>query len=427
MAGPSIVGRRAVLAGAAAALAVPARAAAPALLEVLADLGRRLDAGEPAAALLPVLERIDPADLAPGLRLEWRAAHDGLRREAEIAAWPSGQAPYALRLGHQLGKAVAPEAAHQSAASEVRRLQARAAALLSPQGLSRGPVAARLRAMGRDARFSYADSDAGRDRAVAEMNGWLAALRPGLPRAFGDLPMPAAQVRRMSAADEAAGRAGYRAPPGPGRELGVYYMDLAHIASRPSWSLPSVVAHETVPGHLLQQVLQSAAAPPALRLRFAPRFGEAWAIYAEQAVLELGAYRGAPLAELGALQWRLFRMGRVLADTGLHAKGWTAAEAVDALRRIQGFDVAFVSIEEDVARMSRTPGQVAAEGLGALEFERLRPGRSGLPGFHRGVLADGPWPFGLLPLALARGPSFAADGVTRLASARGAGLRREGC
>ena len=63
------------------------------------------------------------------------------------------------------------------------------------------------------------------------------------------------------------------------------------------------------------------------------------------------------------------------------------------MTELQGFDVAFVTIEADVARMAREPGRFAADGLGALEIARLRPGdRAAWPAFHRKVLIAGPWP-----------------------------------
>ena len=53
--------------------------------------------------------------------------------------------------------------------------------------------------------YLYTDDDAGRDKAVADMNAWLARIRPRLARAFGDLPIPPAEARRMSAAGRGQG------------------------------------------------------------------------------------------------------------------------------------------------------------------------------------------------------------------------------
>ena len=310
------------------------------------------------------------------------------------AATSSGA--YRAAFSQAYGGTVDPLAAHRQGVAAARTLQARADRLLRGQGLARGGVGERLRLLAKDPRWLYPDNDAGRDRAVAEMNAGLTALHPRLGEAYGDLPVARAQARRMSRADEAAGRGGYREPPREGAE-GVYYPDLKAIRERPSWTLPSVAFHEVIPGHLLQMPLQAAAAPPAERVKAAGAYFEAWAIYAEDLATDLGAYAGDPVGEIGFLQWRLFRLGRLVVDTGVHALGWSRDQAIAALTDLQGQSIAFVTIEADVDRMIASPGRFAADGLGALTLSRLRPrDRRGWPAFHRAVLADGPWPFGEL-------------------------------
>ncbi|WP_372782816.1 DUF885 family protein [Phenylobacterium sp.] len=314
-------------------------------------------------------------------------------------AAPAFAAPatdYAAVLAQAYGAPVTPDAVHARALSAVRAAQARADVLLRGQGLKDGSVGERLRTLAKDPRWLYPDSDAGRDRAVAEMNARLAAFRPRLGEAFGGLPIAAAEVRRMSPADVAAGRGGYREAPRDGQP-GAYYINLKAICERPAWSLSSVGFHEVIPGHLLQLPLQAAAAPPADRLKAAGAYFEAWAIYAEQLACDLGAYRGDPRGEIGYLQWRLFRLGRVIADIGLHAGAWTRERAIAELTGLQGQSIAFITIEADVDRMISTPGKYAAEALGALAIADWRPReRARWPAFHRAVLVEGPWPFGEL-------------------------------
>jgi uncharacterized protein (DUF885 family) len=301
---------------------------------------------------------------------------------------------YAQSLAKTWGGPLDPTAAHRRALAEVRRLQGRAEVLLRGQGLTRGSVAERIAALFADERHLYPDNDAGRDRAVAEMNARLAALRPRLAQAFGDLPIPIAEVRRMSAADVARGRGGYRDPP-------AYYVDLKAIRERPSWTLPSVAFHETVPGHALQATLQSS--DPA-KQPYVSAYSEAWATYAEQLAADLGAYAGDPLGEIGYLHWRLFRMARVVADTGQGALGWSVDRALAAMRDLQGHAIAFATLEVDVARIRQQPGAAAAQGLGVLEIARLRPSRhTEWPQFHRTIVADGPWPCSMLPQLVAKG------------------------
>lgn len=288
---------------------------------------------------------------------------------------------YAEALAGAYGGPVDLQAVQVLAMTEVGRLHLRASRLLKFQGLEGGDMAANLQALAADPRWLYPDDDAGRTRAVADMNTRLAALRPKLRAAFGDLPIPRAEIRRPTV--ENAARGGYREPPH-------YYVDLRNIRARPAWTLPTVAFHETVPGHALQAAVAGGRARPG-------SFSEAWAIYAEQLARDLGAYAGDPRAEIGYVQWRLFRLARLLADVGQGAQGWSLDQAVDGMRKIQGFDAAFVTMEADAARMRAQPGVYAAQALGALDIARARPGASAKwPAFHRAILADGPWPCSML-------------------------------
>ncbi len=313
---------------------------------------------------------------------------------APAIAAPDGG--YAKALAQAYGGPIDPAAAHQEAAVAARAAQARADVLLRGEGLAEGSVAERLRRLAADPRGLYGDDDAGRDKAVSEMNARMAAFRPKLAAGLGDLPIAPAAVRRMSPADVAAGKGGYRVSPDDGKP-GAYYVDLRNIRQRPAWTLPSVAFHEVTPGHLMQLPLQLAACPPQARIKASAAYFEAWAIYAEQLCADLGAYEADPLGEIGYLQWRLFRLGRVVVDTGLGAMGWSREQAIATLRDLQGFDAAFISIEADVDRIAATPGKYAVEGLGALALARWRPAdRSRWPAYHRVVLDAGPWPFGEL-------------------------------
>src|SRR5205085_1996145 len=116
---------------------------------------------------------------------------------------------YRAALSQAYGGDVDPYLAYAGLAGAAAAKSDWLGALLRRQGLRRGTAGERLAAFAKDPRWLYPDTDAGRDRAVADMNASLAALRPRLPEALGDLPIAPAEVRRMSRGDEAAGRGGY--------------------------------------------------------------------------------------------------------------------------------------------------------------------------------------------------------------------------
>lgn len=301
---------------------------------------------------------------------------------AALLAGRATAADYADALSAAYGGPVDPAALHRIALVEAVGVSAFADAILRRLGLADGNVGERLRTFTADPDRLYPDTDAGRALAVAAMNEWLARSRAQVEGAFRGLAIPTPQVGRPT--PENLARGGYREPP-------VYYVDLRNLSIRPRWTLASVAFHETVPGHALQATIAGGPRPAS--------FSEAWAIYAEQLMDDLGVYDGALEDRLGWLHWRLFRLGRIVADTGMGVMGWSRDEAVARLTRLQGFSIAFVTIEDDVARMARDPGVYAAQGLGALAIAAARPKRrAAWPAFHRAILADGPWPCAMLAL-----------------------------
>lgn len=262
------------------------------------------------------------------------------------------------------GDAAAP------ARAEISRLRRRAEILLRKLGAWRGDVAADIARFMEAPAGLYPDDAGGRAAAVADMARRFETARPLLAPAF-DMALPGAAFRCLTPEEEKAKRGGHRTADG-------YVVDLTAIRTRPAWTLPSVVFHETVPGHLLQTTVRDGRDPA---------FAEGWATYAEQVACELGVYRDDPAGELGYIHWRLFRMARIVADVGLSSRGWSDAQGLRALKDIQGAPIAFATFEMDVGRMRRTPGAYAAQGLTALRIRAERPRRRlDWARYHRGVL-----------------------------------------
>jgi uncharacterized protein (DUF885 family) len=306
--------------------------------------------------------------------------------DAGVWRLPDGEAFYAQALQFQLGAAIDPREAHAHALDRCRELQAQADTLLRGYRLTQGSVAERLRALAADPRHIVAD-DAAKARAVTEMGERLARIRTLLADSIDGVATAPAEVRRLAANIEDDGRQGRR-------QGSVYFVDLG--APRPSWTLPSVVHHELIPGHILQAPFDRSG-PPALQLRYAQGYSEGWSTYAEQLADDVGAYAEDPLGRIGYLQWMLFRNARIVADTGIHVMRWDRARAVEEMRALQGDSIAFVSIEDDVVRFCAQPGAHAAQGLAALHIADLRERTRRAAGasfsatrFHAAMLQRGP-------------------------------------
>ncbi len=368
----------------------------------------RADATQGVILPLPLLERTRAGITAAAEKASGPAV-EALRRQAallgELAAkapaepgtsrFPGGADYFALLLERHYGARIAPAEAHRILLAKAEVLTARTDAILRRLGYTKGSVGARISAAFKDPRFLYSDDDAGRDRLVADMNATLARVPSRLPALFGPLPPECLNVAtvRMTRAEEAEGKQGYRTVPTP-TTSGAYYPDLKRIRDRPSWTLPAVVHHELLPGHMIQLPIEAAANPHPLRLEYIPAFAEGWAIYTEQLMATDGAFAGDDRALLGHLHWLLFRIGRGLVDTGVHIRQETLAQTSSKLAKLQGEAAYFAPMAQDIERICIDPAMRAAEALTWLGLARIgaterRKGTESLRKFHRRLLADG--------------------------------------
>ncbi|GAA3695410.1 hypothetical protein GCM10022268_02590 [Sphingomonas cynarae] len=375
-----MIDRRALLAGIAAT-------ALPAFADSDDDRVRlALDAAAKAAPAegLAMLAGLDPRGLAPGHRLDLLTARTGLAIDAGLATRPGD---YGLRLRRTLGSAD-PRAARRRLDRALADLHARSARLFDRIGIAGDTIGARYVRLFAEADGLYTDTAAGRRQAVADMNRDLAIHRAAVARTIADVPPFCLDVtvRVLTPAEVAAGRQGYRTPPAPGRP-GAYIVDLADIGRRPAWSLPSVVAHELLPGHMIQLGIEQTSPPHPLRATYAAAFVEGWATYAE--TLAAPDFRD-PRTMLGHLHWLIFRAARGRIDLGIHAEGWSSGDARTRLAAWQGVPVYFATFDADLARIAKEPGTRAAEALAWLALADHAPRTAAARRrWHAAVLANG--------------------------------------
>jgi uncharacterized protein (DUF885 family) len=95
------------------------------------------------------------------------------------------------------------------------------------------------------------------------------------------------------------------------------------------------------------------------------------------------------------------RAGRLVVDTGIHAKGWTRQQAIDFMSNNSPLHLG--TIEPEIDRYIGLPGQALAYMIGRLEIIRMRKeaeadmgDRFDIKGFHDTVLCSGLVPLGTL-------------------------------
>ena len=243
----------------------------------------------------------------------------------------------------------------------------------------------------------------------AQLDGYRAIAKridPELPRLFAVLPRAPYGVRAMPAHMSPDRAESYDLPALDGSTPGWFNANTAGFRTRPIWSMETLVAHETVPGHHLQvaRAVELGELPTFRRGSGYTVYSEGWALYAETLGFELGLYKD-PTSRFGHLQAQALRAARLVVDTGLHAFGWSRQRAIDYLHERTGKDLPFVTSEID--RYTSWPGQALAYMTGQLKIIELRERaraqlgeRFDIRRFHMAVLDQGSVPLPVLERAV---------------------------
>ncbi|MFD1949451.1 DUF885 domain-containing protein [Sphingomonas arantia] len=306
------------------------------------------------------------------------AALTAIRTKAtsDAGAWklPQGDAYYAWLLQYATSTDLTPDAIHKMGLDQGRDLDGRMEAVLKSQGLTQGSVGERLAALTRDPKQLFPNTDAGRGQAIAYVNEQIAKLRALLPRVSRMTMRADLQVKRVPKDIEAGAALGYMNFASlDGSRPAIYYINLKDMGNWPRFTIPSLSAHEGLPGHTWQgaYVAEHRDDVPLIgSLMGFNAYTEGWALYSEQLVDELGFYADDPFGRLGMYQALRFRASRLVTDTGLHAKRWTRTQAIDYLTTSTGRARAACTSEVD--RYCASPGQACGYKVGHTEIVRLR-------------------------------------------------------
>lgn len=283
---------------------------------------------------------------------------------------PGGADWYAAALKLNTTTDMTAEQIHQTGLKEVKRIEGEQDALARQAGF-------------KDRIAYYADrerrnppqpwTDALRADYLRKANAAIARNRTLIPKYFGLLPEHKIEVVREPSFSEVAGGAAHASGPSPdGARPGRVYVHLLGVTSDPAPdAIVDLMCHEGVPGHVMQgdiQVRQKAGPKFRQTARYVA-FGEGWALYAESLCKEMGAYPDLA-SDFMRLEAELFRAARLVADTGIHAKGWTEDQAVDYM--VNTGRASPDQGRSEVRRYITLPGQATGYKIGMLKIMELR-------------------------------------------------------
>ena len=230
----------------------------------------------------------------------------------------------------------------------------------------------------------------------AKATAALAAAKAAIPEYFGALPKTDCVVHRVPDVEAPFTTIAYYREPNPdGTKPGEYMINVSSPTKRARFEAEVLAYHESIPGHHLQIALamEEPAVPAFRRFLGSTAFVEGWALYVERLANEMGLYHG-DLDRMGMLSFDAWRAARLVVDTGLHAEGWTRAQAISFMAEHTA--LARTNIENEVDRYIYWPGQALGYKTGQLALRRLRKKaeaalgpRFDLRAFHDAVLHGG--------------------------------------
>ncbi len=407
---------------------LPPRFVYPKIVETAANVisGRPFEDSDHANLLLDdFATKLDRLELAPGQREAliaraealllsavgpaYRRLIDAMNELAERASdddgvWklPQGRDYYNHQLRWYTTTNLDADEIHELGVSEVARLQREMLDLMARIGFS-GSLQKFLRFMGSAPELLYPDTDAGRAQYMADATAAIDNMRQQLDKLFTVKPRAGLEVRRVEAyREKSSGGAFYYRPAADGSRPGIYYVNLYDMASVPRTELHALAYHEGIPGHHMQIAIQQEMQdlPSFRRYGFVTAYSEGWALYAEWLPVEIDGYPDIA-SEFGRLSMELWRACRLVVDTGIHARGWTRAQAQDYLRRNTPNSES--DIVDSIDRYIVWPGQATAYKIGMLKIQELRRKAEQALGerfdvrtFHDTVLENGPVPMEVL-------------------------------
>jgi uncharacterized protein (DUF885 family) len=318
------------------------------------------------------------------------------RDSIAASSLPGGADYYQFKLSDSAGPGMTAAAIHALGQKEVTRIHGEMRAVIGRTGF-RGSFQQFSAFANSDPRLFYTDPE----KLLARYRRLIARASAGLPRLFDGVPAEPLVVKpAQPTGADSQGAAYYQAAADD--QPAALVINTSRLANRPLWETETLALHEGVPGHHVQvaRAHELADLPEFRRYGWYVGFGEGWALYAESLGPELGFFSD-PFSAFGHLNSELLRAARLVADTGIHALGWSRQQAIDYLTENTANAPADNEVEVD--RYIAAPGQALAYKIGQLKIAALRDKaraalgeRFDLRRFHGAVLDNGPLPLAIL-------------------------------
>lgn len=290
------------------------------------------------------------------------------RKAIGVSTTPNGKAYYQSRIDYFTTLPLSPETIHQKGLDEVARIKKEMEKVVEQAGF-KGSIQEFIAFLRTDPQF-YAKTP---EELLKHARNIAKKLDEQLPRYFKTLPRKpygVAPVPDAIAPKYTGGR--YVGSPLGSTDPGYYWVNTYNLSSRPLYVIPSLTAHEAVPGHHLQGALNQElpeSIPQFRRNLYLSAYGEGWGLYTEFLANEMGIYT-TPYEHFGKLTYEMWRACRLVVDTGMHVFDWSRQEAVDFMA--QNTALSLHEINTEIDRYISWPGQALSYKIGEIKIRELR-------------------------------------------------------
>ena len=321
------------------------------------------------------------------------------RKSIGVSETPNGKEYYQSRIDYYTTLNETPKSIHEKGLKEVARIRKKMESIVDEVKF-KGDLKQFITFLRKDPQF-YAKTP---EELLKHARNIAKKLDEQLPRYFKTLPRKpygVAPVPEAIAPKYTGGR--YIGTSPESTDPGYYWVNTYNLPSRPLYVIPSLTAHEAVPGHHLQGALNQElpeTIPKFRRNLYLSAYGEGWGLYTEYLAEEMGIYT-TPYEHFGKLTYEMWRACRLVVDTGIHAFGWTREKAVNFMADNTALSLHEVNTEID--RYISWPGQALAYKIGELKIRELRQkaqeklgSRFDIREFHEIILEKGTVTLGIL-------------------------------
>ena len=291
------------------------------------------------------------------------------RKSIGVSQTPNGSDYYQSRIDFYTTQTnESAESIHEKGLQEVSRIKKEMKLIVKGLGY-KGSLKSFIKFLRTDPQFYPKTAD----ELLKHARNIAKKLDEQLPRFFKTLPRKpygVAPVPDAIAPKYTAGR--YIGTSAESTDPGYYWVNTYNLPSRPLYLIPSLTAHEAVPGHHLQGSLNNElpeTIPKFRRNLYLSAYGEGWGLYTEFLAEEMGIYTTA-YEKFGKFTYEMWRACRLVVDTGIHAFGWTRDEAVSFMEENTSLSIHEINTEID--RYISWPGQALAYKTGEMKIRELR-------------------------------------------------------